>query len=298
MNTHPSLKQVCGTTGAGHWHPAGQGEMDPKTRLGVAGGVAGLKSHPWFEGLDFKVVMAKQYMPPVKPKVASADDTSNFDSYTQLGPMAHLFPLTVDQQRHEGQGALIAGSLDCEQNVISSDALNMLSMCTHNRPHINACHPYDTPGRTPVKTPGQEPAARGKRGVKGHCVNPAAARQGKGTIRLAMCAPQIRRGAKTAMQIELQLSSINRLTLALADLVLFDVVTRMRLGRLPDYAHAAVLKDDILLVRNDVLAASHMWLVVAEEDPEAVDRLPTEQFEFRGQVAPDHYPPIMRRLLF
>lgn len=74
-------------------------DMDPKTRLGVAGGVAVLKSHPWFEGLDFKVVMAKQYMPPVKPKVASADDTSNFDSYTQLGPMAHLFPLTVDQQR-------------------------------------------------------------------------------------------------------------------------------------------------------------------------------------------------------
>ncbi|ELP83542.1 serine/threonine protein kinase, putative [Entamoeba invadens IP1] len=40
---------------------------------------ADIKKHPWFEGIDWDKLLAKQLPPPWKPQIQSADDTSHFD---------------------------------------------------------------------------------------------------------------------------------------------------------------------------------------------------------------------------
>jgi hypothetical protein len=50
------------------------------------------------QGLDWKLILGKRYQPPYKPRVASADDTSNFDDYSKLPPVVHPFPLNAQQQ--------------------------------------------------------------------------------------------------------------------------------------------------------------------------------------------------------
>lgn len=53
---------------------------DPSRRLGV-NGAQEIKSHPFFaRHIDWKQLLAKKIQPPFKPAVASAIDTSNFDS--------------------------------------------------------------------------------------------------------------------------------------------------------------------------------------------------------------------------
>lgn len=76
---------------------------NPNHRLG-SNGAEEIKCHPFFAQIDWKRLMMKQYTPPFKPSVASAIDTSNFDSeFTSEAPMdsvvedSHLSE-TVQQQ--------------------------------------------------------------------------------------------------------------------------------------------------------------------------------------------------------
>ena len=76
-------------------------QHDPSLRLGVRGrGVAEIKEHGWFGGLDWSFVYGKMYKPPHLPAARGGDDTSNFDSFDQLGPLRHPFVLTSEQQAY------------------------------------------------------------------------------------------------------------------------------------------------------------------------------------------------------
>jgi hypothetical protein len=56
-------------------------KKDPQTRLGSLslGGVDSIKSHPFFDGIDWNKVRNKEYKPPIRPKVKSPGDTKYFD---------------------------------------------------------------------------------------------------------------------------------------------------------------------------------------------------------------------------
>ena len=57
-----------------------------------------IKNHPWFQGLDWHKVVRRELPTPIKPVVKSDDDTSNFDDYSDVGPMEHEFELTKEDQ--------------------------------------------------------------------------------------------------------------------------------------------------------------------------------------------------------
>ncbi|PRW56166.1 cAMP-dependent kinase catalytic subunit beta isoform X6 [Chlorella sorokiniana] len=74
-------------------------QVDLSKRYGcLAGGVNDIKSHPWFRPLDFAALKHRTAMPPIRPSVRSADDASNFDDYSDLGPMQHAFQLSATEQ--------------------------------------------------------------------------------------------------------------------------------------------------------------------------------------------------------
>jgi len=57
---------------------AGLLNRNPAHRLGATGAHF-IKTHPFFEEIDWKLLLSKAYDPPFKPNVANALDTSNFD---------------------------------------------------------------------------------------------------------------------------------------------------------------------------------------------------------------------------
>lgn len=60
---------------------------DPKRRLGYNGSEE-IKNHPFFSQLSWKRLLMKGYIPPYKPPVSSAIDTSNFDQeFTRENPI-------------------------------------------------------------------------------------------------------------------------------------------------------------------------------------------------------------------
>ena len=64
--------------------------VDPERRLGseAAGGVAALKSAPFFAGVDWDVVAARGYQPLYVPRIQGGADTSNFDTaFTREAPV-------------------------------------------------------------------------------------------------------------------------------------------------------------------------------------------------------------------
>lgn len=68
-------------------------QKDPEDRLGFQGGQQ-IKEHPWFEGVDWEKVEAKQYKPPFVPKVAGDDWVNNFDSeFTNEEPVNSFVPV-------------------------------------------------------------------------------------------------------------------------------------------------------------------------------------------------------------
>lgn len=96
---------------------------DASQRFGSAGagGVAAIKAHSWFQGLDWDLVAQKRYIAPHRPssnptcssgspsspsklkltKVTSQefdDLTRCFDSFNKLQPMQHAFSLTPEDQ--------------------------------------------------------------------------------------------------------------------------------------------------------------------------------------------------------
>jgi len=63
---------------------------DVEKRLGSKGGQE-IKSHPWFQGLDWEKLDKKEIIPPFKPKVKSDADTSQIDPvFTQERAMDSL----------------------------------------------------------------------------------------------------------------------------------------------------------------------------------------------------------------
>lgn len=62
-------------------------QRDPARRLGT-NGASEIKAHPFFHQIDWKFLLNKKYAAPFLPSVASAVDTSNFDSeFTSEVPM-------------------------------------------------------------------------------------------------------------------------------------------------------------------------------------------------------------------
>lgn len=55
-------------------------EQDPSKRLGSSEEDSKeIKTHPWFAGIDWALLIKKQIPPPYKPMVVSAEDTRNID---------------------------------------------------------------------------------------------------------------------------------------------------------------------------------------------------------------------------
>lgn len=46
-------------------------------------GAQDVKNHRWFNDVDWQAVYDRLYEPPIKPKVKSTDDASNFDDYNE-----------------------------------------------------------------------------------------------------------------------------------------------------------------------------------------------------------------------
>ncbi|KAL3899141.1 MAG: hypothetical protein SGCHY_002257 [Lobulomycetales sp.] len=78
-------------------------DRNPEKRLG-ANGAEEIKKHPFFADIQWNKLMAKKYVPPFKPEVESATDTSNFDQeFTSEPAMDSVIPdshlsATVQQQ--------------------------------------------------------------------------------------------------------------------------------------------------------------------------------------------------------
>lgn len=68
-------------------------------RLGygcLKNGTKDLKDHKWFSGFDFDKLLKKEADPPIKPTVAGADDTSNFDPYPESPSRPERFTTIPD----------------------------------------------------------------------------------------------------------------------------------------------------------------------------------------------------------
>jgi CRP-like cAMP-binding protein len=60
--------------------------VDPTRRLGcLKAGSKDVRAHSWFQGLDYRALESKQLPAPYVPKIKSATDDSNFDTYTDEG---------------------------------------------------------------------------------------------------------------------------------------------------------------------------------------------------------------------
>lgn len=46
-------------------------------------GAKDVKCHRWFRDIDWQAVYDKLYEPPIKPKLKSLEDSSNFDDYNE-----------------------------------------------------------------------------------------------------------------------------------------------------------------------------------------------------------------------
>lgn len=56
--------------------------VNPSKRLGnISGGVGLIKSHPWFESIDWDALYQRRIKGPIIPHVRHEADTSNFDDY-------------------------------------------------------------------------------------------------------------------------------------------------------------------------------------------------------------------------
>ena len=59
-------------------------QIDVTKRLGnLAAGAADIKNHKWFAGIDWDKCFRKELPPPVKPRLRSHGDTSNYQRYPE-----------------------------------------------------------------------------------------------------------------------------------------------------------------------------------------------------------------------
>jgi len=57
-----------------------------------------VKSHKWFRGVDWRLVMSRGISPPWVPKIRNLVDTQYFDRYAE-SQESHTMP-TDEQQKH------------------------------------------------------------------------------------------------------------------------------------------------------------------------------------------------------
>jgi len=70
----------------------------PSKRLGVIkGGATLIKQHPWFQGFEWELFLAKKLKAPIKTQVRSPDDVSNFDT-SEVGDV--VFPDCVPDPKN------------------------------------------------------------------------------------------------------------------------------------------------------------------------------------------------------
>ncbi|DBB07731.1 TPA: hypothetical protein ACH3X3_009153 [Trebouxia sp. C0006] len=75
-------------------------QADLSKRIGnLSGGVADIKTHPWFRTLDWDACLARRASAPIKPLVKALDDASNFDDYVSLPPMRHDKALSAAEKQ-------------------------------------------------------------------------------------------------------------------------------------------------------------------------------------------------------
>ncbi|KAL4718559.1 hypothetical protein ACJJTC_004987 [Scirpophaga incertulas] len=70
----------------------------PARRLGVLGGIGGIKAHAFFRDVDWDALAARRLRPPFRPKVKSRREAANFDAeFTKEEPV--LTPVPPDVLR-------------------------------------------------------------------------------------------------------------------------------------------------------------------------------------------------------
>jgi hypothetical protein len=55
--------------------------MEPKDRIGYPDNARAIKSHKFFEGIDWELLVEKKVTPPFVPSVKDEKDISQFDTY-------------------------------------------------------------------------------------------------------------------------------------------------------------------------------------------------------------------------
>lgn len=76
-------------------------QADLTKRYGnLRSGAKDIKSHPWFAGLDWNALQRKVIAAPIKPPVTGTGDTSQYDYYSDVGPLVHDFDLTEEDQQN------------------------------------------------------------------------------------------------------------------------------------------------------------------------------------------------------
>nr|UPI11557.1 putative protein kinase C delta type isoform X4-like protein [Mythimna separata] len=80
---------------------------NPVRRLGVLGGLGGIRAHVFFKDMDWDALMQRRLRPPFRPKVKSKREAANFDAeFTKeepvLTPVPHDVVRAINQEEFRG----------------------------------------------------------------------------------------------------------------------------------------------------------------------------------------------------
>lgn len=70
-------------------------EKNPAKRLGV-NGAEEVKAHPWFQSVEWKLMLEKKVKPPLIPFSESEADTRNFDKVAQQQQIILFFKIGIN----------------------------------------------------------------------------------------------------------------------------------------------------------------------------------------------------------
>jgi hypothetical protein len=71
--------------------------VDCYARLGCGRtGMRSVKTHPWFDGLDWGMLIERRVKSPFTPNISSPLDTKNFDEYDELENDVEAFEQPLD----------------------------------------------------------------------------------------------------------------------------------------------------------------------------------------------------------
>ncbi|OXA51154.1 Ribosomal protein S6 kinase alpha-3 [Folsomia candida] len=134
-------------------------KRNPANRLG-AGGVSEIKSHCFFERIDWEKLVLKEVVPPFKPAVSRADDAFYFDSeFTSRTPKDSpgVPPSANAHELFRGFSFIASCLLDDNMNasplpnsnVINSDGLPASNPVADNKPTPEMCRQTGVPIQIP-----------------------------------------------------------------------------------------------------------------------------------------------------